>query len=126
MTEILETKKAMILRAAAAIGAEKWTPAEIDQLRRNDLPQPQSGSPQTRRKGRNRQLVPRLAGKSRAVFRLAGSAQAGPGLPGKISQDCRRRMNIPANGAAEPEALDLPAFSLDVASLDLGAGVKAI
>jgi len=34
MTEILETKKAMILRAAAAIGAEKWTPAEIDQLRR--------------------------------------------------------------------------------------------
>ena len=35
MTEILETKKAMILRAAAAIGAEKWTPAEIDQLRTN-------------------------------------------------------------------------------------------
>jgi hypothetical protein len=37
MTEILETKKAMILRAAAAIGAEKWTPAEIDQLRRKLL-----------------------------------------------------------------------------------------
>jgi len=35
-------------------------------------------------------------------------------------------MNGPANGAAEPEALDLPAFSLDVASLDLGADVKAI
>jgi hypothetical protein len=37
MTEILETKRAMILRAAAAIGAEKWTPAEIDQLRRKLL-----------------------------------------------------------------------------------------
>jgi hypothetical protein len=37
MTETLETKKAMILRAAAAIGAEKWTPAEIDQLRRKLL-----------------------------------------------------------------------------------------
>jgi hypothetical protein len=37
MTEILETKKAMILRAAAAIGAEKWTLAEIDQLRRKLL-----------------------------------------------------------------------------------------
>ena len=37
MTEILETKKVMILRAAAAIGAEKWTPAEIDQLRRKLL-----------------------------------------------------------------------------------------
>ena len=37
MTEILETKKAMILRAAAAIGADKWTPAEIDQLRRKLL-----------------------------------------------------------------------------------------
>jgi hypothetical protein len=37
MTEILETKKAMILRAAAAIGAERWTAAEIDQLRRKLL-----------------------------------------------------------------------------------------
>ncbi len=37
MTEILETKRAMILRAAAAIGAERWTPAEIDQLRRKLL-----------------------------------------------------------------------------------------
>jgi len=37
MTEALNTKKAMILRAAAAIGAEKWTPAEIDQLRRKLL-----------------------------------------------------------------------------------------
>src|SRR5689334_25395599 len=37
MTETLNTKKAMILRAAAAIGAEKWTPAEIDQLRRKLL-----------------------------------------------------------------------------------------
>ena len=37
MTETLETKKAMILRAAAAIGAEKWTAAEIDQLRRKLL-----------------------------------------------------------------------------------------
>jgi len=27
----------MILRAAAAIGAERWTPAEIDQLRRKLL-----------------------------------------------------------------------------------------
>ncbi|HVO57941.1 MAG TPA: hypothetical protein VMT51_09625 [Dongiaceae bacterium] len=35
--EPLETKKAMILRAAAAIGAERWTPAEIDQLRRKLL-----------------------------------------------------------------------------------------
>ena len=34
MSEVLQTKKAMILRAAAAIGAEKWTPAEIEQLRR--------------------------------------------------------------------------------------------
>src|SRR5882672_12111412 len=37
MTETLETKKAMILRAAAAIGAERWTVAEIDQLRRKLL-----------------------------------------------------------------------------------------
>jgi hypothetical protein len=37
MTEALHTKKAMILRAAAAIGAEKWTPAEIEQLRRKLL-----------------------------------------------------------------------------------------
>ena len=37
MTEVLNTKKAMILRAAAAIGAEKWTPAEIEQLRRKLL-----------------------------------------------------------------------------------------
>jgi hypothetical protein len=37
MSEILQTKKAMILRAAAAIGAEKWTPAEIEQLRRKLL-----------------------------------------------------------------------------------------
>src|SRR6201984_2286769 len=37
MTEVLHTKKAMILRAAAAIGAEKWTPAEIDQLLRKLL-----------------------------------------------------------------------------------------
>jgi hypothetical protein len=37
MSEVLQTKKAMILRAAAAIGAEKWTPAEIEQLRRKLL-----------------------------------------------------------------------------------------
>jgi len=37
MTETLQTKKAMILRAAAAIGAERWTPAEIEQLRRKLL-----------------------------------------------------------------------------------------
>jgi len=37
MTEALQTKKAMILRAAASIGAEKWTPAEIEQLRRKLL-----------------------------------------------------------------------------------------
>jgi DNA primase large subunit len=37
MSEILQTKKALILRAAAAIGAEKWTPAEIEQLRRRLL-----------------------------------------------------------------------------------------
>jgi hypothetical protein len=37
MTETLQTKKAMILRAAATIGAEKWTPAEIEQLRRKLL-----------------------------------------------------------------------------------------
>ena len=37
MSGALDTKKAMILRAAAAIGAEKWTPAEIDQLRRKLL-----------------------------------------------------------------------------------------
>jgi len=37
MSEVLQTKKAMILRAAAAIGAENWTPAEIEQLRRKLL-----------------------------------------------------------------------------------------
>jgi hypothetical protein len=35
-------------------------------------------------------------------------------------------MNGPANGSAAKNALDLPAFSLDVESLDLGAGVKAV
>ncbi|HWY43645.1 MAG TPA: hypothetical protein VNX66_09115 [Candidatus Sulfotelmatobacter sp.] len=34
MTDELKTKKAMILETAHEIGAEKWTPAEIDQLRR--------------------------------------------------------------------------------------------
>ena len=34
MTEDQKTKKAMILETAREIGAEKWTPAEIDQLRR--------------------------------------------------------------------------------------------
>src|SRR5262249_15943853 len=37
MSEVLQTKKAMILRAAAAIGPEKWPPAEIEQLRRKLL-----------------------------------------------------------------------------------------
>src|SRR6201984_581593 len=37
MTETLETKRDMILRAAASIGAEKWTPAEIEQLLRKLL-----------------------------------------------------------------------------------------
>jgi hypothetical protein len=35
-------------------------------------------------------------------------------------------MSGPANGSAESEALDLPAFSLDVQALDLGTDVKAI
>jgi hypothetical protein len=35
-------------------------------------------------------------------------------------------MNGPANGATAPGALDLPAFSLDVQALDLGAGIKAV
>jgi hypothetical protein len=34
MSEEPKTKKAMILQTAQEIGAEKWTPAEIDQLRR--------------------------------------------------------------------------------------------
>ena len=34
MNEELKTKRAMILQTAQQIGAEKWTPAEIDQLRR--------------------------------------------------------------------------------------------
>ena len=35
-------------------------------------------------------------------------------------------MNSPGNGAAARDALDLPAFSLDVKALDLGADVKAV
>ena len=35
-------------------------------------------------------------------------------------------MSGPANGAATKDALDLPAFSLDVEALDLGADVKAV
>jgi len=34
MTEDNKTKKALILETAREIGAEKWTAAEIDQLRR--------------------------------------------------------------------------------------------
>jgi hypothetical protein len=34
MTEALKTKKALILEAARELGIEKWTTAEIDQLRR--------------------------------------------------------------------------------------------
>lgn len=34
MTESLQTKKAMILEAARDLGIQKWTTAEIDQLRR--------------------------------------------------------------------------------------------
>ncbi len=37
MTDTLKTKKAMILDAAQAIGAERFTPAEIEQLRRKLL-----------------------------------------------------------------------------------------
>jgi hypothetical protein len=37
MSEELKTKKAMILEAAGEIRAAKWTPAEIDQLRRKLL-----------------------------------------------------------------------------------------
>ncbi len=35
-------------------------------------------------------------------------------------------MNGPANGSATKDTLDLPAFSLDVEALDLGADVKAV
>jgi len=34
MTDALNTKKNMILDTARALGIQKWTPAEIDQLRR--------------------------------------------------------------------------------------------
>jgi hypothetical protein len=34
MNDMLSTKKALILQVAAAIGAQKFTPAEIEQLRR--------------------------------------------------------------------------------------------
>ena len=34
MNDALKSKKALILETAQEIGAEKWTPAEIDQLRR--------------------------------------------------------------------------------------------
>ena len=34
MNEPSNTKKSLILQTARAIGVQKWTPAEIDQLRR--------------------------------------------------------------------------------------------
>jgi hypothetical protein len=34
MNDAMKTKKELILQAAGEIGAQKWTPAEIDQLRR--------------------------------------------------------------------------------------------
>jgi len=34
MNESSNTKKSLILQAARQIGVQKWTPAEIDQLRR--------------------------------------------------------------------------------------------
>src|SRR2546425_10562513 len=37
MTDTLKTKKAMILAGAQALGAERFTPAEIEQLRRKLL-----------------------------------------------------------------------------------------
>src|SRR5271165_3266169 len=37
MMDELKTKKKLILEAARAIGVQKWTPAEIDQLRRRLL-----------------------------------------------------------------------------------------
>jgi hypothetical protein len=37
MNEAQKTKKEMILQTARAIGVQKWTPAEIDQLRRRLL-----------------------------------------------------------------------------------------
>jgi len=37
MMDELKTKKKLILEAARAIGVQKWTPAEIDQLRRKLL-----------------------------------------------------------------------------------------
>ena len=38
MTDALNTKKNMILDTARALGIQKWTPAEIDQLRRKLAP----------------------------------------------------------------------------------------
>ncbi|HVO57940.1 MAG TPA: hypothetical protein VMT51_09620 [Dongiaceae bacterium] len=35
-------------------------------------------------------------------------------------------MSGPTNGSASPDALDLPAYSLDVQALDLGSDVKAV
>ncbi|MGA3178642.1 MAG: hypothetical protein ABSE19_15040 [Candidatus Acidiferrum sp.] len=37
MMDELKTKKNLILQAARTIGVQKWTPAEIDQLRRKLL-----------------------------------------------------------------------------------------
>ena len=37
MTQDLKTKKALILETAREINVQKWTPAEIDQLRRRLL-----------------------------------------------------------------------------------------
>src|ERR1700730_18562672 len=39
MNESSNTKKSLILQAARQIGVQKWTPAEIDQLRRRLIPE---------------------------------------------------------------------------------------
>src|SRR5215468_2067753 len=195
MSEVLQTKKAMILRAAAAIGAEKWTPAEIEQLRRklladhgaegktgsdyiaevlqsagwkvvltqqeeaedhfeeefDDLLHFKTLSDAEVSLMRLDELLRRFRAheETAAAERVLQIARLGKrraemiarnhkveahkreekeeiaGISQQISRGGKRGMSGPANGSASAgEPLDLPAFSLDVQALDLGADVK--
>src|SRR5258708_21160184 len=101
-------------------GAARQTPCG------DDFPQPQSGTSQAPRKGRDRRLVPHLAGNTGCLLRLAGCSQTGAGFSRQVSAAGVRGMSTPGTVAPGSGALELPPFSLDVQALDLGGDVKAV
>ena len=94
--------------------------------RRNDRAKSQGRAAKTRRKKRNCQLVPYLAGNAGRFFDWLDVRKQSPDFQENFrrrrtgSNECTRKR------AARSGALELPPFSLDVEALDLGEDVKAV